>query len=114
MGGDKTGERRRRPQGGDGQDPDDDRAAQRRHAVAAVQGIAEDPQALFARPPAGERVGGVGETVLVERTGDHHARNDRDGRGDRRRDELGEPGRDAAHGEPDQRRRRVGTTARTA
>ena len=102
MSGDETRERGSRRQGGDAQDPHDDRAAHRRHAVAAVQRIAEDPQPLFTRPAAAERVGGVGEPVLVERAGDHHARDDRDGRGHRHRDELGEPGRDAAHGEADQ------------
>ena len=67
-----------------------------------MQRIAEDPQPLLTRPTAAERVGGVGEAVLVERAGDQHARDDRDGGGDRHRDELGEPGRDAADGEADQ------------
>ena len=40
----------------------------------------------------------------MERAGDQHARNEHgDGGGDRRRDELAEPGRDAADGGADQR-----------
>ena len=94
--GDETGERRGRTDGGDGQDPYDDRAAQCRDAVGAVEWIAEDPQALLTRPPPGERIRRVGQAVLVERPGDQHARDDRDRGGDGHWDQLGEPGRESA------------------
>ena len=82
---------------------EDDRAAQRSDAVAAVTGVLEDLQSALDRRAAGEGVGDVGETVLVERTSDQHAGRHRDGRRDDRRHQVPQSSGDAADAGADQR-----------
>ena len=103
VGGDQTGEGVRRTQRADGDDPHDDRTAQRGDAVAAVARVVEDLQPPLARPAAGEGVGGVGEPVLVEGAGEGDPEQHGDRGGDRHRHQLPEPGGDPADGGTDQR-----------
>ena len=84
---DEAPERRRRSERSDAEHPDQDRPDHRSDAVAAVPRVLEDLPAPLRRPAA-HRVGGVGEAVLVERAGDHHAEH----HGDRRGDALRGPG----------------------
>jgi hypothetical protein len=55
-----------------------------------VKRIVEDADSVFSGPAASEGIGYVGETIFVKGAGDEHAEHYRDGRSDKRRNDLRE------------------------
>ena len=77
--------------------------AQRGDAVRAVARILQDLEPALTGGPAAERVGDVGQPVLVEGAGDQQPDGHRNRRRHRSRHELGQTGRDPADERADQR-----------
>ncbi len=65
--------------------------------------ILQDLQAPLDRPAAAERVGNIGQTVLVERAGDQQSDDDGNCRGHQWRNHVPQPGGSATDGGTDQR-----------